>query len=365
MCVNGLRGVRTSSPGEDHHSSTALRLDCCVKLDDRKTICKLKGSLTHPVVVLIEKPVPPSCSALCVPIPPPEHAHVSALRNTGAALQRNRRATESRVSSSPPSSLSQCYEHKGSASIGRSERPAPRRNRSPSPNTSARPLAVLKVANKRGKGIFSEHDERALVRLCATVESLLRSKAAEVSLLRSGMTERTLIRKSNNRGGAGGAWSNHAQVESTIMRLYSEASFPADAVALRRQLSKKTAAEHRQRALSDSTTDVYADLARKKSDGSLERHISDNGDEKTAVDNHVGRVHRRMPTEESELVDLGMSLFELSSEQLLSLVTRFFRNLKLTDMFQVCVLLRVRFMLFRCLLMCRVFPTITSLRLSR
>lgn len=266
---------------------------------------------------------------------------MNALRSTSAESPRSRRATESRVLRSPSPSLlssspmSQCNEHEGPEPIGRAGRSTPHGSLHPSLDTSARPLAVLKVTNKRGKGIFNEHEERALVRLCTGVESLLRSKAAEVSLLWSGMTERTLIRKSNNRGGAGGAWSNHAQVESTIMRLYSEASFPADAVALRRQLSKRSAAaDRRQRARSDNTNNMYVDLAKKKSDGSQERQTHGSGGAKPALDDDVSRVHRVL-TGESELVDLGMSLFELSSEQLLSLVARFFRNMELTDMFQV------------------------------
>eukprot|EP00752_Nemacystus_decipiens_P012174 g10792.t1 len=276
-------------------------------------------------------------SALCVPVPPPEYTHMNVLRYTGSVSPRNRRATESRVSSSPSSpssSLSQqCHKHEGPRSIGEPGRSTPQGTRDESSNTSARPLAVLKVTNKRGRGIFHEHEERALVRLCAAVETLLRSKAAEVSLLWSGMTERTLIRKSNNRGGAGGAWSNHAQVESTIMRLYSEASYPADAVAERR-LRKRSASEGRQRALSDSTNDAYVDLAKQESDGSPERHTYGSSGGKRTVDGELGLLNR-MPTEEWELVDLGMSLFELSSEQLLSLVARFFRNMELTNKFQI------------------------------
>lgn len=280
---------------------------------------------------------------------------MSALRKAGAAPPRKGGGTESRVtvdgfhsqqegqSSSTPSLLSssampsarQGHEHEGPESVGKAARPqpSPRGSRHQPSKTPARPLAVLEVTNKRGKGIFNEHEERALVRLCTGVESLLRSKAADVSLLWSGMTERTLIRNSNNRGGAGGAWSNHARVESTIMRLYSEASFPADAVALRRQHSERSVAEGRQRALSDSTNDSFVDLA-KKSGGSPERNAHGSGPETPAVDDDVSRVHRIFE-EGSELVDLSMSLFEMGSEQLLSFVARFFRNMELTDMFQV------------------------------
>lgn len=200
----------------------------------------------------------------------------------------------------------------------------------------ARPLAVLTATNKRGRGIFNEHEEQALVRLCAGVESLLRSKAAEVSLLLSGIKERCLIRKSNNRGGAGGAWSNHARVESTIMRLYSEASFPADAVALRRQQGVKSAERHH-RSRSDNSSGVFADVVKKSGSG-LQRKTSVSDSEQPLTDDEMGRVHR-MLTEELELVDLSMSLFKLSSEKLLSLVARFFARMELMDRFQVCLFL--------------------------
>lgn len=221
---------------------------------------------------------------------------------------------------------SSCYDNERPESIGEAEGPTPRgvdRHRLSS-KMPVRPLAVLRVTNKRGRGIFGEHDERALVRLCTAMEALLRSKAAEVSLLWSGMAERCLIRESNSAGGgAGGAWSNHARVASTIMRLYSEASFPADAVALRRRRNERSA-EGRRRSFSD---------------GGVESNpSSDNGRKPSLVaidDNDVVQV-QRVVSETSELVDLSVNLFERSSEQLLSLVARFFRNMELMDAFQVC-----------------------------
>eukprot|EP00903_Cladosiphon_okamuranus_P017086 g15744.t2 len=283
-------------------------------------------------------------SVLCVPIPPPDHTY--SLRKAGAAPSRKACGTESRVpvdafssqqgvppSSSSSSSTMKGHEHQASESVGRAGQPTPRGSRHQSSKTPARPLAVLKVADKRSKGIFNEHEEHALVRLCAGVESLLRSKAAEVSLLCSGMTERSLIRNSNHRGGAGGAWSNHARVESTIMRLYSEASFPADAVSLRRRYSTRSVVEGRLRALSDSINDSFVDLA-KKNGGSPEGNAYGSGCGTPAVDDNVGRVHPTL-SEEWKLLDLSMSLFEVGSEQLLSLVARFFRNMELTDIFQI------------------------------
>lgn len=92
--------------------------------------------------------------------------------------------------------------------------------------TRPRPIAVVEVMNKRGGGVFNEHDEEALLRVCACVESLLRRKAAEVALLKSGMTERSCRNNGSCGGGGsdadGAASSNRARVESTIMRLYSE-----------------------------------------------------------------------------------------------------------------------------------------------
>ena len=237
---------------------------------------------------------------------------------------------------------------------------------------SATPLAVLEVINKRGTGVFGKHDEGALVRLCACVESLLRKKAAEVALLWSGMTERSLLRKGNGQGGACGASSNHARLETSMMRLYSKVPLPADSAVL---------GEHRarngnvisavsspgsdygggggggERVVSESNLDGRGGHQRSASDGNIggvepgqgsetydtnRRRGSDSAVlEGSAGVGDVGGVDRMLAgdtvQEDSELVDLSMNLFDLSSEQLLSLVGRFFRNMGLTDMFQVRV----------------------------
>lgn len=237
-----------------------------------------------------------------------------------------------------------------------------------------RPLAVLEVINKRGKGIFSKHDEGALVRLCTFVESLLRRKAAEVSLLWSGLTERSLMRKGTAPGGAGSP-TNYAQVESTIMRLYSKVQCPPEAVGLGEKRAIMSSAGlrgggggddsddgsscDRERSVSDS---VCAEVGFGQSSsnsrgvGSVRRRgASDSTVPGKAVAIHGsgggGRGIDRMfmgetAQEESELVDLGMNLFDPSSDQLLSLVGRFFRNMGLTKLFKVCVCVRVCLWLF-------------------
>lgn len=248
-----------------------------------------------------------------------------------------------------------------------SQSPAPRRRRSS--QLPPRPLAVLEVINKRGKGIFTKHDEDALVSLCTCVESLLRRKAAEVSLLWSGMTERSLMRKGDSPGGTG-APTNYARVESTIMRLYSKVPCPNDPVALGEQRARR----RNSRVLGDDgggsggggsgggeDSDGGGDRDRSARDRKcLKKARSDSGGDSvrpgggidstvsaTAAAAHGGgggrsggidRIFMGQATqEESELVDLGMNLFELSSDQLLSLVGRFFRNMGLTDLFQVCL----------------------------
>lgn len=247
---------------------------------------------------------------------------------------------------------------------GGSQNPLLRRRRSSQLPPS--PLAVLEVINKRGKGIFSKHDEGALVRLCTCVESLLRRKAAEVSLLWSRMAERSLIRKGTGPGGAGGGATNYARVESTIMRLYSKASYPTESVAVGEKRTITYSASlhgdgggdgggggdhHRELSAGDSTY-ANAGVGRSNSSnggsiGSVRRRGGSDSavSGKAAVvqgiggDGNVGidRIFMgEAAQEESELVDLSMNLFELSSDQLLSLVGRFFRNMRLTELFQVC-----------------------------
>ena len=253
------------------------------------------------------------------------------------------------------------------AAVDGSQSPMPRRRRSS--QLPPRPLAVLEVINKRGKGIFSKHDEAALVRLCAGVESLLRRKAAEVSLLWSGMTERSLIRKGTGPGGAGGA-TNYARVESTIMRLYSKASCPTDSGVVGEKRTRKRngggggggggvdggGSGDRDRAASDSCFSNVG-IGRSSSNGGdidsvRRRGGSDStvtGKAEAAPGVRSGRgggygdgdgIDRTFTgetaQEDSELVDLGKNLFDLRSDQLLSLVGRFFRNMRLTELFQVC-----------------------------
>lgn len=219
----------------------------------------------------------------------------------------------------------------------------------------ARPLAVLEVINKRGRGVFNEHDEEALVRLCACVESLLRRKAAEVALLWSGLTERSLIRKSNSCDGGGGdvATSNSARFERAMMRLYSEAA-PVDGASLgeHRALGGADSASGdggRKRAVSDSSSSnpKHADeedddfLRRRDGSGSvvLDGVVGCGEGGRTPDGGGGGGVDRTLSEErareELELVDLSNNLFDLSSGQLLSLVVRFFRNMGLMEKFQV------------------------------
>ncbi|CAM9664543.1 unnamed protein product, partial [Ectocarpus sp. 13 AM-2016] len=256
--------------------------------------------------------------------------------------------------------------------------PNPRRRRSS--KMPARPLAVLEVINKRGNGVFNEHDENALVGLCARIELLLRNKAAEVALLYSGMTERSLIRQRNGGGGDGEASTNYARVESTIMRLYSEAPFLVDAAVPGEQQQRAPSQRDdttarggdvggggsgggsrrrgRRRSMSDTEAPPGMDVGQTgEGDGVRRRGGSDSsvsvgtaaasgegeGCPSRAGGSGGGRggpgvdrpISAESAQEESELVDLSMNLFDLSSEQLLSLVGRFFRNMELTDRFQI------------------------------
>lgn len=255
----------------------------------------------------------------------------------------------------------------------------PRRKSSPA---SPRPLAVLEVINKRSNGVFGEHDEGALVRLCACVETLLRRKAAEVSLLWSGMTERSLVRKGaatpGGDGGRGGNPADYARLESTLMRQFSEASPPSpdeDVVVPgeERERGRSSAAlgsdgdgdgggvdngecgtsgGGRERSASDSacanggacqTSSSAGDtgsVRRRCNSGSAETYGKVMAMHYGCTDGEDVRGITRKFTaetvqEESKLVDLGMNLFDLSSDQLLSLVERFFRNMELLDLFQV------------------------------
>lgn len=77
---------------------------------------------------------------------------------------------------------------------------------------------------------------------------------------------------------------------------------------------------------------------------------------------HGGRCHGgndgKTAQPESDLVDLSMSLFDLSSDRLLSLVERFFRSMGLTDLFQV------RFVCVWLLRTCRFGPMVLRVRVS-
>ncbi|CAN0141309.1 unnamed protein product, partial [Scytosiphon promiscuus] len=56
----------------------------------------------------------------------------------------------------------------------------------------------------------------------------------------------------------------------------------------------------------------------------------------SGVSSGVHRIlHREGAQEDPELVDLSMSLFNMTNEKLLSLVQRFFHNMGLTDMFKI------------------------------
>ena len=277
-------------------------------------------------------------------------------------------------------------------------------------NEQARPLAVLEVINKRGDGIFGEHEEAALVRLCARVDSLLRRKAVEVSLLWSGMTERSFIRKSAavgavpgaGAGGAAGGGANgggsavdRARIESNVVRQFSdfspsnedEGAAVGDTWERRRSAAftgggggggdvgvggagtdseldaRRVDLEHS--ASGDSTwpPDNGSGKARSGAHGGGAPRCIRPGSKaeaaavsgKSAADrrgclggsgrggNHrVGRAlvaeaaHEEESESESELVNLGVNLFDQSSNRLLSLVGRFFRSLGLTELFQVC-----------------------------
>ena len=241
-----------------------------------------------------------------------------------------------------------------------SQGPLPRRRRSS--QLPPRPLAVLEVINKRGKGIFSKHDEGALVRLCTCVESLLRRKAAEVSLLWSGMAERSLIRKGTGPGGARGG-TNYARVESTIMRLYSKAPCPTEPPAVvgeKRTRRRSSAAlhgggggggggvcHHHDRSASDSVCASAGggDIGSVRRRGGSDRDVSGKAVVHEGAESGGGGgidgIDRMLTAEteqeESELVDLSVNLFELSTDRLLSLVGRFFHNMRLTEQFQVCL----------------------------
>ncbi|CAB1117562.1 unnamed protein product [Ectocarpus sp. CCAP 1310/34] len=354
-------------------------------------------------------------SVLCVPIPPPDHVVLCASpaagggsrggmwagagdgperRESNGSLQdgsaelprRDDGGTDPRVSMGvdgfQPTRRGVSQQQPAAWEGGRAPpppQPNPRRRRSS--KMPARPLAVLEVINKRGNGVFNEHDEIALVGLCARIELLLRNKAAEVTLLYSGMTERSLIRQRNGGGGGGGgdgeASTNYARVESTIMRLYSEAPFLADAAVPGEQQQRApsqrddTAARggdvgggcprrcrrRPQRSMTDTEAPPGMDVGQTgEGDGVRRRGGSDSsvslgtgaasgegegcpsgaggsggGGGGPGVDRPISAESTQ---EESELVDLGMNLFNLSSEQLLSLVGRFFRNMELTDRFQ-------------------------------
>lgn len=239
--------------------------------------------------------------------------------------------------------------------------------RPPRPPKQPRPMAVLEVMNKRGGGVFDEHEEIALLRLCAAVECLLRRKAAEVTLMKSGMTLRSCFR--NGRSGDT-ASSNYARVESTIMRLYSESvpsdvifgdrargggSYPApvgDGDAGGRWLSAPGTSG---RCYSgggdgdnnggDSWESVGERAKRAGGAGTGVDYGGGGGGEQSstaAAGVAEGKLRNAMQPlrsiaveEDSELVDWNLNMFERSAEQQLSLVEQFYRNMGLTERFQV------------------------------
>ncbi|CAM9356125.1 unnamed protein product, partial [Hapterophycus canaliculatus] len=343
-------------------------------------------------------------SAMCAPIPPPDYAVLGIARRRSAAASHKKRHDASMAQATAGESQPQPQSgssHKQKVRVG-SPSPSssrggvqvsqegsgptggvvkwPRHHIQGLSQTDRRPLAVLKVTDKRGTGVFSEHDEEALWRLCVCVESLLRNKAAEVALLTSGMVERSLVRKSNSVGGTGGAWSNYARVQSTIMRLYSQASFPIDvAMRGRMHMRKKrgsTATVHSggdlagggggggflRRSLSGSKfasadlrqASLHSDDARRASEsdtpisggkavvGGGERCSTSSGGKgiscasSSGVGDGVGQILQGESTQEdSKLVDLSMSLFDMTAEKLLSLVQRFFQYMGLMSMFKI------------------------------
>ncbi|CAM9718648.1 unnamed protein product, partial [Ectocarpus sp. 13 AM-2016] len=354
---------------------------------------------------------------LCVPIPPPAYAAASGASRAAAggngggrrwAGQQDMNGRDGSSSSSiarttTPSPNDDDAEARSAASVvddfrlrnrqQQQQQQQPERDPLPSFPTSsrrgsaasaagraaARPLAVLQLSNKRGRGVFNEHDENALVSLCGRIELLLRDKAAETALLLLGMTERSLVRESNSRGGAGGAWSNYARVQSAIMQLYSGATFPTDAVAT----GRGSVARRYRRSASDSLIVVDTDVGqtgverdgtgggrdrRKTVAVSAENGVASGGsggsggagegssssgsdgiggggggdsgrvlrEENPAAAAAAAAAAQEETTHaDSELVDLSMNLFDLSSQQLLSLVGRFFRDMELTDRFQI------------------------------
>eukprot|EP00752_Nemacystus_decipiens_P012198 g10814.t1 len=291
-------------------------------------------------------------SVLCVPIPPPDQAPAcSGCGNGGGSGERGGKSSR-RVGSAtalktptPPTPAS-------TARFDVPRSPRPRRRRSS--HQAPRPLAVLEVINKRGNGVFGEHDERALVRLCAGVEALLRRKSAEVSLLWSGMTERALIRKGEAAVSPGGGPADRVRIESTIMSLYSKASRTDNGVEEapgEERAMRQTSAALRGGGVGGGGGGGGVDGAR---DGSGERRRSTRASERangrlretrknglevasmaTTAGLMIARWWRRTAKETAGLVDLDMNLFVLGSDKLLSLVGRFFRSMRLTYLFQI------------------------------
>ena len=335
----------------------------------------------------------PLRSVLCVPIPPPDQESCSTLTKTtedrcghqyshsrdwqsggggcggGNANNREEDASPGRNAwISTAESKSQGKAPRGEVSCSSKEmlhRPS-----------RLSPIAVLEVMNKRGGGVFDEHEENALVRMCVSVESLLRRKAAEVALLKSGMNERSWIRRSSARDGiAVTSLSNYARIENAIVRLYSETVQTESALSDRERPPEKVGklSQGRRSTLNndaieaddifsgrqDSTTNT-ARLASSNeapsyrndgNDGDCTSTVNDEGAdsrEKNASSSNVcGSAWERQEGEadhtplgegieiDSNLLDFSVNMFGLSAKQQLSLVTRFFWSMGLMETFDV------------------------------
>lgn len=229
-------------------------------------------------------------------------------------------------------------------------------------------MAVLELINKRGGGVFDEHEEIALLRLCGAVECLLRRKAAEVMLMKSGMTLRSCFK--NGRGGDT-ASSNSARVESTILRLYSE-THPSDVMFGDRDRARggkhvdsivgggdaggrdAAAAVGEGAVRSKSYWDPVGERLRRTSSGGEERSWSTK-----AADGAVARLQDTSrllgaadSEDNSELVDWSLNMFERTAEQQLSMVERFFRSMGLAERFQVLARVHVSLVNYACVCPC-------------
>lgn len=211
-------------------------------------------------------------------------------------------------------------------------------------------MAVLELINKRGGGVFDEHEEIALLRLCGAVECLLRRKAAEVLLMKSGMTLRSCFK--NGRGGDT-ASSNSARVESTILRLYSETN-PSDLLFGDRDRARGSKNAPSTAGGGDAGSRDAATATGEGADGSKNhwdpvgerlRRASMGNDERSWCTKAADSVIRLQDSSRllgaadsennSELVDWSLNMFERTAAQQLSMVERFFQSMGLAERFQV------------------------------